>query len=92
MWNQEKQIEALRGLRAANENEMSDMHVSFRKYANERIGAGMNSSLRRHRINQPKIPQGIISASLNSEFRINELKSEKLKLSEEITLCQYSLR
>ena len=32
----EKQIEALRGQRAANENEMSDMHVSFRKYANER--------------------------------------------------------
>ena len=31
-----KQIEALRGQRAANENEMSDMHVSFRKYANER--------------------------------------------------------
>jgi chromosome segregation ATPase len=56
-----QQIEALRGQRAANENEMSDMHVSFRKYANE------------------------------SEFRINELKSEKLKLSEEITLCQYSL-
>ena len=32
----EKQIESLRGQRAANENEMSDMHVSFRKYANER--------------------------------------------------------
>ena len=35
-WKPAKQIEALRGQRAANENEMSDMHVSFRKYANER--------------------------------------------------------
>ena len=37
-----KQIEALRGQRAANENEMSDMHVSFRKYANERKIATYN--------------------------------------------------